>query len=34
MPTITKLIEWYQEKIGVRTENNIALARILLYYGV
>ena len=32
--TITKLIEICQEKVGIRTENNIATARILLYFGV
>jgi len=32
--TITKLIELCQEKIGVRTENNVASAHLLLYFGV
>ena len=32
--TITKLIEICREKIGVRTENNVACARLLLYYAV
>ena len=32
--TITKLIELCQEQVGVRSENNIACARLLLYFGV
>jgi hypothetical protein len=32
--TITKLIELCQERIGIRSENNVALARLLLYHGV
>ena len=32
--TMTKLIELCQEKVGVRSENNIACARLLLYFGV
>ena len=32
--TITKLIEHLHEKIGIRSENNIALSRFLLYLAV
>ena len=34
LQNITKLIEICQEKVGIRSENNIATPLILLYFGV
>ena len=32
--TITKLIDNVQERVGIQTDNNIASARLLVYFGV